>query len=200
MPSSDPLRPSEGLIRIRPARRDDAVPLAGVAVRIWQTVYDGVLPREALQALRPQRWVTRFSTPAGDRSCVFVAEHRQAGIIGYGVCGPVAARRKTGARGEVFELYVAPAFHGQGAGRGLMAAMAGFLQLRDLEPVDVWVLEDNPRAIAFYEHLGGRRRARGSTEFGGVRFPIIGYRLGDLDRVMGLSWIDAGGRVPQAPD
>lgn len=56
------------------------------------------------------------------------------------------------------ELYVQPAFRGQGLGRALMASLARIALQRQWSRV-VWTLDpDNPQAQNFYEELPGARR------------------------------------------
>jgi hypothetical protein len=49
---------------VRPARPDDALPVAGVHVRSWQAAYRGLLPDDYLDGLRAEeRWYSRASPP-----------------------------------------------------------------------------------------------------------------------------------------
>jgi ribosomal protein S18 acetylase RimI-like enzyme len=56
--------------------------------------------------------------------------------------------------GELYAIYVLPAYWGSGVGRALM--QAGEERLRELghQHAILWVLEDNPRARRFYEAAG----------------------------------------------
>jgi GNAT superfamily N-acetyltransferase len=59
-----------------------------------------------------------------------------------------------GETGELYALYVAPAWWSAGAGRALMASVLAALgEARYLRAV-LWVLADNARARRFYERAG----------------------------------------------
>ncbi len=74
--------------------------------------------------------------------------------------------------GESIEvLFVAPQFFGCGLGRRLVdvAISRG--------AVGVTVNEQNPKAVAFYEHLGFRTYVRSPTDDYGNSYPILHMRL-----------------------
>ncbi len=54
------------------------------------------------------------------------------------------------------DLYVRPAFRGQGVGRGLLVHIAGVAAARGCGRMEWSVLNWNRRAIGFYESLGAR--------------------------------------------
>ncbi len=54
------------------------------------------------------------------------------------------------------DLYVRPAFRGQGVGRGLLGEVARIAAARDCGRMEWSVLNWNRRAIGFYEALGAR--------------------------------------------
>ena len=54
--------------------------------------------------------------------------------------------------GEIFALYVLKDYYGKGVGQQLM--QAAFSALYGYQEIILWVLEDNKRAIAFYEKMG----------------------------------------------
>ena len=56
--------------------------------------------------------------------------------------------------GELWAIYVAPDDWGRGAGRALWERGRSSLQASGFLDVTVWVLEDNRRALRFYEAAG----------------------------------------------
>jgi GNAT superfamily N-acetyltransferase len=85
---------------------------------------------------------------------VLVAETRNHGIVGMASAGP-ARDRGLGFDGEVYTLYVDPAFLGHGAGRALLRGAFMLLQSRNFGSCVIWAHARNP-ARYFYEALGGR--------------------------------------------
>ncbi|MFN8498666.1 MAG: GNAT family N-acetyltransferase [Anaerolineae bacterium] len=60
-----------------------------------------------------------------------------------------------GYSGELYALYVLPAWHGLGVGRRLVAAVVAHLRGDGHQAMYVWVLAGNP-ANGFYQRLGGQ--------------------------------------------
>ena len=71
--------------------------------------------------------------------------------------------------GELFELYLAPAFQGLGFGPWLFAAARADLADHGLNSTLVWALADNRRAIDFYTRLGGQQVRQAEENFGGEK-------------------------------
>jgi len=74
--------------------------------------------------------------------------------------------------GRMDGLFVDPAYHGRGVGRALvMHALA------ENPALTTDVNEQNPAALAFYEHLGFVRTGRSETDEDGRPYPLIHLRL-----------------------
>jgi GNAT superfamily N-acetyltransferase len=85
-------------------------------------------------------------------------------VVGFGHAGPEHAEpTRTPAtivpaenRGEVYGFYVHPSAWGTGAAPALMSRCEEFLRDEGFTSAVLWVLRDNPRALAFYEKEGWR--------------------------------------------
>ena len=149
-------------IDIRPACPTDAHALCGVHESSWREAYAGILPPRALEAFIQRRdlaWWVR----AARHASLMVIEAGDA-VVGYASYG----RNRTAAlpqAGEVYELYLAPAYQGVGLGRGLFTAVRERLVLRHGPGVVVWAIEENERAMRFYAGQGGRDVAEGTERF-----------------------------------
>ena len=131
----------------------------------WRETYPGLLPDPMLarlsiadEAIRWQRMLDRPRAWGGAIS--FVADQRDS-IVGYGSCGEQRTLflRDRGFTSEITELYVLRCAQGQGAGSGLIRAMAGALIERGHRALSLWVLAENMAARRFYESLGGTQIA-----------------------------------------
>ncbi len=186
-------------VRLRPARLADAPAIARVHVETWRAAYAGMVPdaylvamTESNQALQWNHTIRRAATAPGPApglapEAVLTAESPDlpgGRIVGFGSCGE--ARGRLGS-GEVFTLYVAPDWQGQGIGRMLLEALFARLQEGGLNQVVIWVLGANP-ARFFYEALGGRRIAERQQRFAGVELAEAGYAWSDLG-----AWLAARG-------
>jgi putative acetyltransferase len=74
--------------------------------------------------------------------------------------------------GRMEGLFVDPACHGRGIGRALVAHA-----LAEGSALTTEVNEQNPAALAFYEHLGFVRTGRSETDEDGRPYPLIHLRL-----------------------
>lgn len=142
-------------VLVRAATPDDSRSIAQVHARSWGEAHAGLVP-EALSEridvdLAAWRWSARLrgATPPGGEplgaAWVAVVDER---IVGFSSAGPArdADLAPTGA--ELYALYVLAAHYGAGAGAALLEAAVG------TGPASLWVLEDNPRALAFYAKHG----------------------------------------------
>jgi N-acetylglutamate synthase-like GNAT family acetyltransferase len=81
-------------------------------------------------------------------------------IAGYATLGANRSRTLR-VRGEIYELYIEPAYQGLGFGRRLFQCGSRAAGVARLGPFVVWALEDNAQATAFYRALGGEPVAHG---------------------------------------
>ena len=166
--------PAQHLVEVRVATTGDADGIADVQERTWQAAYRHVFPARELDRggfIRPERWRGRVAKPpAGWTTFVAVDE----GIVaGFAAVGPSRDERGVG---ELYAIYVEPERWSTGLGRLLIEQCEE--QLRgSFSEATLWVLEDNPRARAFYERAGwSPDGGRKSEERWGVRAPEVRYR------------------------
>jgi GNAT superfamily N-acetyltransferase len=161
-------------MEVRLATATDADGIACVQERTWQAAYRHVFPVAELERggfIQPQRWRERIARPPSGWT-TFVAEHDGA-VTGFASVGPSRDERGIG---ELYAIYVQPEEWSTGTGRALIERAEEQLRSSYREAT-LWVLEDNPRARAFYERAGwspdGERK---SEERWGVRAPEVRYR------------------------
>jgi GNAT superfamily N-acetyltransferase len=138
-----------------------------------RAAYRELVPAEALATLTAEGqasyWRERLSTEPEPFS-VHVAE----------ADGAVVAFAMGSARPPVATLnaiHVVPDLHGSGVAQRLHASLLGDFSGWGCTSAELWVLDGNGRAQAFYRRLGwvpdGERDAHA---IGGVRVPILRYR------------------------
>ena len=167
--------------RVRPARPQDVGALAHIHVASWHHAYQGILAPHNLALTNLSRSLGRFRGyfwRGGQRASLLHVVEGDDGVVGY-VNSGVTSSREIGGRGEVFELYLHPDAHGQGAGRKLLSVGLWALSGHRLMPAIVWVLADNHHARRFYESMHGREIATGKV--------VVGDQL--LDKVA-YAWVD----------
>jgi len=167
---------------VRQACPRDAEAIARIEIETWRSSYAGMLPDRLLLDLSLARntrsWTRCLRAVPED---VFVAE--EAGtLIGFGNCG----RRRSGDgefSGEIYTLYVAPEFQGQGAGRALMRALFTRLARCGHRGALLWVIRANPSRF-FYERLGAKLLMHRLIPIGGTEVEALAYGWPDLEAVL----------------
>ena len=155
---------------VRPARPVDAVPIGRVHVAAWRSAYAGILPDASLRRLSVPRQAAQYGAAIRGRRGVFVAE-AEGQVVGFCTVGRARARW---ADGEVETLYVLDDWRDCGFGRALLQMGADRLRTDGARSLMLWVLRENPGRW-FYQRMGGRAAAQGTTEVGGVAVPQIAY-------------------------
>lgn len=162
-------------LQIRLARPEDAAEVARVYIESWHDTYPGVLPSSLLRAMTPKgqtaRWRTAIRAPS--REAVLVAESSRHGIIGMASMGP-ARDDGLGFDGEIFTLYVDPAFYGRGAGRALLKGAFSALRKSGMSSCVIWAHARN-HARFFYEAMGGRLIAERTAKLMGETVPETAF-------------------------
>lgn len=177
------------MIRVRRARRDDAATIGRVHVETWRSAYAGLLPERLLVSMSDVRQSAIWSQAIADgrqARGIFVADDEEAGVVGFGSCGPVRDPPEgldgTEMRvGEVYTLYVDSDFQNLGLGRRLLDALFRQLKEDGNDTAVLWMLAENP-ARFFYEGLGGTVVGERTDTMAGEDVDEISYAWTDLDR------------------
>jgi len=164
-------------LSVRTARPADAADLARVYIESWQDTYAGMISHTLLATMslknHTARWQATIRNAERNTGAVLVAEDDIHGVVGLVSLG--AARDSgTGFDGEVYTLYVDPAFLGRGAGRALLSGAFDTFKARRLRSCLIWAHARN-NACFFYEAMGGRRVATRTTRLMGELTPEIGF-------------------------
>lgn len=169
---------------IRVATRADADGITDVQVASWRSGYAHVFPESVLfaddfDATRRAFWnLWRFAP--GHRVAVATrAEGDDERVIGFSSYGPERERAQgfTG-RGEVWAFYLDPDVWGTGVAPALMEHTETRLKAEGFDSAVLWVLDDNPRARAFYEKFGWEASgiAADFDDYCEVSVPEVEYR------------------------
>jgi GNAT superfamily N-acetyltransferase len=156
-------------MRIRSATAVDALAIATVHVRSWQTAYPGLIPQDYLDGLRPEdrvggwRKVLASTDPPGSGVLVLVDGLEDGSEIGSeaevirGFCHTCPVRDEDldpTTTGEVTTIYLAPEAWGAGNGLALLQASLARMVDAGFETASLWTLDTNARARRFYEKGG----------------------------------------------
>lgn len=157
--------------RIKPMETDaETEGKAYVHWRSWQEAYAGIVDPAYLAALTLEK-CRKIARRWPDRILVAKDGERVVGFVGY---GPYRDGSLPDA-GEVIAIYVLKDYYGTGLGRRLMDA--ALEKLKEFSRAALWVLEDNKRAIRFYEKRGfqpdgARQTLKLGTEIAEIRMVL----------------------------
>ena len=173
---------------MRAGRREDADGIADVHVASWRAGYAHVFPESVLyaddfDATRRDFWRSWRFAP-GHRLAVATtpaAGDTDERIVGFSSFGPERERARgfTG-RAELYAFYVHPDAWGTGAAGALLSHTEDRFRAEGFDTAVLWVLDDNPRARAFYERFGWAASgiAADFDVYCEVRVPEVEYRKG----------------------
>jgi len=168
------------MIEIRRARPGDAPGIGAVHVSAWRSAYAGILPDYYLARLSVQRQAHFYDRSIRIGGGVLVAVTRQS-VVGFATAR--AVRPNELGDGEVETLYVLDDFRDAGVGRALLRGAGQFLAGRACNAAYLWVLRDNP-AHFFYERLGGKLAAAGTTMVAGKAIPQMAYSWNPIAKLI----------------
>jgi ribosomal protein S18 acetylase RimI-like enzyme len=106
-------------------------------------------------------------------------------VVGFSSAGPERDRNPR-FRGEIYTLYVDPAFQRHGLGTRLFVSAVSRLGCQGISSVLVRALAENP-ARRLYESLGGRWVAERTIEVGGAPFCEVSYGWDDTSALCALA-------------
>jgi GNAT superfamily N-acetyltransferase len=145
---------------IRAATKADAHAIADVQVASWRAGYahvfpDSVLYADDFESSRQAFWTSWRFAPGHRVAVATIAHDGEASVVGFCSYGPERERARgfTG-RGEIWAFYLHPDAWGTGAADALMEAAEDRLVRDGFPDAVLWVLDDNPRARAFYQKHG----------------------------------------------
>jgi L-amino acid N-acyltransferase YncA len=186
-------------IGIRMARSTDAAGIASVYVDSWRDTYAGILPEAGLLRMSKTdhalAWTLTIKS-SNLRNPVLVASDEKSNIYAFASAGP-SRDRSLPFEGEVYTLYVAPGWTGQGLGSTLLASIFRLFSKANCRGVVIWALGENPSRF-FYEAMGGRLIAERDHGLWGKTMREVAYGWSSPDIAQPKQRVGRGA-APQPP-
>ncbi len=151
------------VIEIRVSLATDAAAIALVRRESWHAAYAGIIAAPIIDratalgggAADPPPYRRTLVAEAGEHPAVVgYASFGPERSVASPAPGPLTADGMAGRVGELYALYVAPAWWSAGVGRALMGSVLTALRADGYGRAVLWVLADNRRARRFYERAG----------------------------------------------
>ena len=144
-------------IQVRPATHKDAQAIAEIHVETWRVAYAGLVADDYLNGLSVEKkkaeWLDsiKFGEPQ-----VIVALDGNA-IVGFAGYDRTRDPKTKPTTGEIWALYVASDYWGEGAGLALWDGCREGLDEEGCLEVTLWCMLRNERALRFFELAGFKR-------------------------------------------
>lgn len=132
----------------------DAPELAKLHVTCWKETYSDLLPEGSFDTAHDEHRLSMWTKILNDpnpRFKIAVAETESQKLVGFAFaahCSSDEDDLPADIDTQLYNLYVLSQFHGDGTGQVLLDTVLGN------EPAMLWVADQNPRAIAFYQRNG----------------------------------------------
>ena len=144
-------------IQVRPAAAGDAKTIAEIHVATWQTAYAGLVPDDYLKGMSVDKKVAHWldAIKFGEPQVVVALDGNAiVGFAGYDRSRDPKTKPTTG---EIWAMYVASDYWGEGAGLALWDACREGLLEEGCTEVTLWAFLRNERALRFYDLAGFKR-------------------------------------------
>lgn len=176
------------MIAIRRARLADAPGIAAVHVATWRSAYAGLLPEAVLTRLSTTRLAHYYEHNIRLGLAIHVAatygRRDEPPVLGF--CSSSRVRADGLGDGEIETLYMLDDYQNRGLGGQLLRTAAKHLWQTGCRSVYAWVLRENPSRY-FYQRLGGKCVAEGTTSVGGETFAQTAFAWDPIETLLDVN-------------
>jgi ribosomal protein S18 acetylase RimI-like enzyme len=138
--------------RLREATLADAAALARVFIDAWESAYPDILQPDVLAMWQPvptETWMRELIATPTEATVACLAP--DGAICGFTRYGPDPDDR---ARGQVYSVYVDPAYRRRGVGAAMLRHAIEALGALGYRDASIWLFEANAPARGLYASLG----------------------------------------------
>jgi len=131
---------------------DNLFKISKIYEESWKYAYKGLIPESFLDSLESGRWVSFLELE--DINTIVMTENGEY----IGTSSFCASRfEEHQSAGEIVSIYLMPEYMGKGWGRKLINVILEELRKQGYREIFLYVLEENKKAIRFYENSGFMR-------------------------------------------
>ncbi|SRR6266487_418505 len=175
---------------VREARLGDAAAMARVSVDSYRAAHRDQIPEESLMLFTyeesERNWARalRELSKADERQeYIYVAKNDASDLIGVAMGGPERSKHAL-YTGEIYFLYLLPAYHRRGIGTQLTISVVERLVEHGMDSLLIRVLKANAPARRFYEALGGHLVLEEKIEDRGAVLDQVAYGWSDVSELL----------------
>lgn len=167
-------------MNVRSSKLMDAKRIAEVHVASWQAAYRDIFPDSFLDSLSVSNREAYWKNALTEGQSSLLVFEEAGTVIGFSCFGPSRdddLNPKT--VGEIYSIYFDPRHWAKGYGSVLAADTLKELSAAGNSEITLWVLNDNQRAVRFYQKLGFEADGTQKEETWKDRIKLreSGYRL-----------------------
>lgn len=144
-------------VTIRQATREDTPAIARIINASWRAAYAGIVPQDALDALSDEKKQSQLAAGLEQYPKMRYYLLEADGVPVGAACLHPTRDEDLPEAGEFSFFYLLPAYWRSGYGTLLLTHVEREAKTREYPFLCCWTLEENERAIAFYEKNGYRR-------------------------------------------
>ena len=171
----------EAGIDIRPVTKEDLQKVAAVHVESWQRSFAGIAPEEFLRSMSVEKRLKAYRNRGhGEYYGMIVAEHPDAGIVGFGDFGTPVLPGEFDT--QIFSFYFLPEYQRKGLGERLFRRCVERMARDGHRSLCLDSLEASPYR-AFYEKMGGEAVGRDGHKLGDEEFETVIYGWEDIRKI-----------------
>lgn len=142
------------MIKINYATSEDFRILGKIHAASWKVAYKSIIPSEVLDNITVEKRGAYFKKALEEGWEDDAIIYEDDIPLGFICIGKARDKDLNDSYGEIGGLYLLPEAFGKGIGSALIQWGIKELNSKGYEKVILWVLEDNSRAIKFYEKHG----------------------------------------------
>jgi len=179
-------------MNIREAELRDAAAMARVSVDSYRAAHGDHIPEQSLMQFTYEesernwaRTLHELSEATERTEYIYVAEHDEGLLVGVAMGGPEGSKHPL-YTGEIYALYLLPAYQRQGIGRQLTISVVERLVEQEMDSLLIRVLKTNAPARRFYEALGGQLvpEVEEQIEDGGTVLEQVAYGWREVSELL----------------
>ena len=179
-------------MNIREAELRDTAAMALVSVDSYRAAHRDQIPETSLIQFTRRgsrnaigRAIRELSEADERQEYIYVAENEEGLVIGVAMGGPERSNHPL-YMGEIYFLYLLPAYRRRGIGRQLTISVVDRLVEQEMDSLLIRVLKANAPARRFYEALGGQLvpDLEEQIEERGAALDLVAYGWRDVSELL----------------